>query len=73
MPPQLARKSPPINHFDSRRNFCHPQVNVFRLVMHLVARDFGLPQSLIHIVAWTWDQHVWPEASAASKPTMPPR
>jgi hypothetical protein len=22
---QLARKPPPINHFDSRRIFCHPQ------------------------------------------------
>src|SRR6266481_5079413 len=26
MPPQLARKSPPINHFDPRPNFCHPQL-----------------------------------------------
>jgi len=26
LPPQLARKAPPINHFDPRPNFCHPQV-----------------------------------------------
>ena len=27
MLPQLARQSPPINHFNSRPNFCHPQVS----------------------------------------------
>ena len=30
MRPQLARKSPPINHFDSRRNFCHSPVSLSR-------------------------------------------